>query len=253
MKISAVVLAKNEERTLAHCLKTLTWCDEVIVIDDYSIDKTVKIARKYGAKVYSRHMDGDFSGQRNFGLSKARNEWVLFIDADERVNEQLRSEIKRKIENKKYDGYYLFRENYFLGKEVRWGEWKRAQRFSKWGHNRLLRLGRRNKGVWVRKVHEHWDIKGKIGCLEAALVHERKSVSEVVENINLQSRLHAASNEAEKKNSNFARILVMPTAKFGMNYVIKEGFRDGVSGFVMAIMMSMHSFLAWSDLWLRKP
>ena len=91
-RVSAVVLTHNEENNIADCLENLAWCNEIIVIDDNSEDRTVEIAKRYGVIIYSHSLDGDFSKQRNFGLQKAKNEWVLFVDADERVPMELRKE-----------------------------------------------------------------------------------------------------------------------------------------------------------------
>ena len=123
MKLSAVVLAKNAQGTLAHCLKSLSFCSEVIVVDDNSTDNTVVIAKKLGAKVFYRDLDDDFSAQRNFGLKKVRNEWVLFIDADERVSKDLKKEISKALSDVNFNGYFLRRYEVWLGKKLKYGEW----------------------------------------------------------------------------------------------------------------------------------
>src|SRR5438876_10935937 len=111
MKISAIILVKNEEKNITACLKTLNWCDEIIVIDDNSEDQTVAVAKKLGARIYQHSLDNDFSQQRNFGLEKAKHEWVLFVDADERISAALVAEIELKINNHELqeDGYYIKR------------------------------------------------------------------------------------------------------------------------------------------------
>src|SRR5258706_16237953 len=93
MQITAIILAKNEENNISECVKSTSFCDEILVIDDNSTDKTVSIAKKLGTKVISHSLNNNFSAQRNFGLSQAMNEWVLFIDADERVSNELQNEI----------------------------------------------------------------------------------------------------------------------------------------------------------------
>ena len=109
MKISAVILTKNEGKNLGECIRTLPFCEEIIVIDDYSFDKTVRIARGLGAKVFQRSLDGNFAAQRNFGLEKATNKWVLFIDADERVSHELKEEMEKEVPapNNSHLGYFL--------------------------------------------------------------------------------------------------------------------------------------------------
>lgn len=124
MNLTAVVITKNEERNIERCLKSLSFADEVLLIDDYSTDRTVEIAKRFGAKVYKRHLNGDFASQRNFALLKAKNDWVFFVDADEVVPEETRLEIVSKIENPllKEVGYFIKRDNYFLGKKLKHGE-----------------------------------------------------------------------------------------------------------------------------------
>ena len=125
--ISALVLTKNEEKNIKKCLQSLSWCDELILIDDYSEDKTLQIVRACHCviKIYKRKLNNNFAAQRNFGLSKAKGDWILFIDADEVVSKSLREEIREKT--KKQNGFYISkacafsikRKDYFLGKEDR--------------------------------------------------------------------------------------------------------------------------------------
>lgn len=137
--ISAVVLTKNEEKNIKDCLKTLKWCDELIVVDDNSMDKTVEIAKKMGVQVYTHNLNFDFSKQRNYGLSKARRDWVLFVDADERVSDALRYEIQYTLSSQnlleqKMCGFYVRRIDFMWGKKLRYGET---------GNIRIMRLANR--------------------------------------------------------------------------------------------------------------
>lgn len=240
--ISAVVLTKDEKNNILPCLKTLEWCDEIIIVDDYSTDKTTELAEKFGAKVYRRRLDGDFSAQRNFGLKKANNEWIFFVDADERVPPRLAQEIKKMLENSRFDAYTLTRQDIFMGRVMRGGEW---------GSIRLLRLGRRGVCKWVRKVHEQWITKAPPGHLSSPLLHSPAlSLGAFLTKLNSYAILHADSNRSEGKEANFGKVLCWPGLKFFFNFVLKRGYRDGVHGFVFAVLMSFHSFLAWSKLWL---
>lgn len=237
--ISAVVLTKNEENKITTCLERLLWCSEIIVIDDNSSDKTVFKARRMGAKVYRRSLDNDFSAQRNFGLKKARNEWVVFVDADEIVTEELSKEIMTVLQNPQAEGYFIKRQDIFMGKKMHGGEW---------GRNWLLRLGK--GGEWSRKVHEQWKIPGKVGRLSSTLLHSPdQSLEGFVARLNHYSSLHAESNSEEGKSADLIKITCYPLIKFFDNFFVKGGWRDGVYGFVYAILMSFHSFLAWSKLW----
>src|SRR5579863_116306 len=119
--ISAVILTRNEEKNIGACLDSISWCDEKIVIDDHSQDKTVEIAKKKGAKVFLRLMNNDFSEQRNYGLEKAKGDWVLFIDADERISSALWYEIMQHTSEsiEDYVGFYIRREDTMWGKVLK--------------------------------------------------------------------------------------------------------------------------------------
>jgi len=253
MSLSAVVLTKNEEKNIEECLKSLSFCDEVIVIDDFSEDKTVLIAKESGAKVFQRNLNEDFAAQHNFGISRAKGKWVLFIDADERVPEALASEIsnypglakrsgagKFQISNE-VCGFYLKRQDYMWGKALKHGETASV---------RFLRLAKKGSGVWRRKVHEVWDINGETHELENPIYHySHPTLREFLAKINNFSSLHAIANKEEGKNSSILKIVIWPIGHFVYNFIFRFGFLDGIAGFLVAVVMSFNSFLAWSKLW----
>jgi len=239
-------LTKNEEKNLKKCLQALDFCDEVVVIDDFSRDKTEAVAYAAGAKVFKRRLENNFAAQRNFGLKKAQHEWILFVDADEIVSEELKSEIMAKITEPSLStaGFWLPRVNFFLGKKLSFGQVK---------GKKLLRLARRDAGIWRRRVHEFWDVKGKKESLKNPLLHfSDANLADWVEKINFYSELHAQANQEEGKKSSLLKIIFYPISKFLDNYFLKTAFRDKVYGLVFSLLMSFHSFLAWSKLWLRQ-
>lgn len=243
---SAVILTKNEEGNIRECLESLKWCDEIIVIDDYSEDRTVEMAKKHGAEVYKHALNNNFASQRNFGLEKARGEWVFFVDADERVSEALASEVSSIVnrELSTHKGFYLRRRDFMWGRELKHGET---------GTVRLLRLGRKGTGVWKRAIHEIWDIKGPLSALENPLMHyPHQTLREFIADVDWMSTLHAQENRKEEKKSSLLKIVLMPKLKFFDSWILKKGFLDGTPGFLAAMMMSLHSFLAWSKLWLAQ-
>lgn len=236
--ISAIILAKNEELNIARAIKSVNWVDEILVIDDFSTDNTANISQKLGARVIRRKLNNNFSTQRNFGLSKAKNKWVLFIDADEVVSTKLADEIQKNIKNTEANGFIIKRSDIFLSKTLSGGEV---------GEIKLLRLAKKNKGKWERAVHEHWKIKGSVKSLDPPLLHYSHSgVAQFVNQVNNFSTLHANENLKAGKNSNLAIITFYPIIKFFLNFVLKSGYKDGTHGFVSAVMMSFHSFLSWS-------
>lgn len=240
MKISAVILTKNEEANIFDCLKSVEFCDEVIVIDDYSTDKTRSIAKRYATRVIKRKLNDNWAKQRNFGLEKAKNDWVLFIDADERVSKNLKNEIK-KLKYYKYSGYLLKRRDYL------WGGFLST---TEAGKMKILRLANKQKGSFKRKVHEYWDIKGDVGCLSSFINHyPHQTVFDFVKSINKMSSIHAMENLNEGKRSTVFKIIFYPIFKFVKNYIFLKGFKDKDRGLMISFLMSLHSFLAWSKLW----
>ena len=145
--ISVVVLTKNEEKNIGDCLDSISWCDETIVIDDHSTDKTVEIAKKKGARIFMRSLMQDFADQRNYGLEKAKGDWILFIDADERASSALWYEIMQHTSESidDYAGFYIKRLDTMWGKALRHGET---------GNVALLRLAKKGAGKWEGTVHE---------------------------------------------------------------------------------------------------
>ncbi len=242
--ISAVILTKNEDKNILDCLKSLSWCDEIVVIDDESQDKTVEIAKKEGAKVFIRPLQDDFAAQRNFGLEKAKGDWVFFVDADERVTQALWYEIMAKTNApfSPYAGYYLRREDVMWGKRLRHGET---------GNIKILRLAKKNAGSWEGKVHERWNVKEKTEILQNPLIHyPHQTIKEFLQEINFYTDLRAKELRKQKVHVSWVAILFYPKAKFAINYIFKGGFLDGLPGFIFAVMMSLHSFLVRGKLWL---
>lgn len=243
MSLSVIILTRNGAQDTKRAIESVRFADEIIVIDDFSTDETVNIARNGGARVIKRRLNNDFSSQRNFGLEKAKGDWVLFLDSDEVISKRLQNEIIQKISNPLIAnvGYFLKRVDIFWGKEIRHGET---------GSVRLLRLAKKKAGSWERKVHEIWRVKGEVGGLNNPLFHyPHKNVKEFLSDVNYFSTLHARANMEEGKKSNIFKIIFWPSAKFLQNYFIKGGFLDGMPGFIYALIMSFHSFLAWGKLW----
>lgn len=241
MGISAVVLTRNAARSLEKTLASVRFCDEVIVIDDNSTDETIAIAKAKKATVYSRSVDGDFAAQRNFGLSKAKEDWILFVDSDEAVSPELAKEIREAIVKVDVNGFYLKRQDVLWGKPLQFGETAGV---------RLLRLARSAKGKWYRPVHEVWKVAGVVGTLATPLSHmPHQTVAEFLRDINDYSTINAKHFYETRKRVHLWQIILYPVAKFFVNYIGKQGYRDGVEGCIVALMMSFHSFLTRAKIW----
>jgi glycosyltransferase involved in cell wall biosynthesis len=262
--ISCIVLTKNNGLTIARTLQSLSWCDEIICIDDFSGDNTALIAKKQKAHVFQRYLNDDFAQQRNFGMKKAHGQWILFVDSDEIVSETLQKEILQKISNSychsresgnlslKYwipaqgrndiNGFYIKRTDVFLGRGLRYGETANV---------RLLRLARKDAGKWIRPIHEFWDVKGRMETLTNPLVHTaHQNVAQFIADINRYTSINAQYLYKNGERSDVFAIIAYPTGKFIQNYFVRLGFLDGTAGFIMAVMMSFHSFLTRAKLYV---
>lgn len=171
----------------------------------------------------------DFAKERNLLLAKSKASWVFFVDTDETVSKQLQKEIEETLNDSKandYNGFYIKRKNYFLGQYS--------------GTDRILRLAKKTKGQWKRRVHETWQVEGKVGELKNPLIHNTaKSLYEFIGKIDNYSTLHAKENFENGKRSNIGKIIFYPIFKFIQSILMGRGF-------VMSMLQSFHSFLAWS-------
>lgn len=259
--LSAIILTKNEEENIERCLKSLDFCEEIVVVDDYSTDKTIekiqssnfKFQIKSKIQIFKRKLDGNFSRQRNFGMEKARGDWIFFVDADEEVSKDLEKEIKRVMSyelgvKRERIAYNIKRRDYFWGRELRYGE---TAKIRKQG---LIRLIRRNSGKWLGKVHEEFKVtnsKFKVQNLNSYINHyPHQTIKEFIQQINFYSTLRAKELHEKKYHTNIFEIIFYPLGKFIYGYFMILGFLDGQAGFVYAFLMSFHSFLVRSKLFL---
>lgn len=245
--LSAVVIVKNEERNIVDCLDSIDFCQEIIVVDDYSSDRTPEILDRLSKenvkiKIFKRKLDSDFSAQRNYGVEKTTFDWVLFVDADERITKELAVEIEDNLSLPDFGGFLILRVDYIWGKLLRHGET---------GNVKLLRLFNKNKGSLKGNVHEVWQTKSKVGVLANPIKHyPHPTISEFLNEINFYTDLRAEELYKKKVKSNFFSIVLFTKAKFIQDYFLKMGFLDGKEGFIHAVIMSFHSFLVRGKLWL---
>jgi len=240
--VSAVILTHNSQRSIAQAVQSVLWCDEIIIVDDNSTDETKKSIQEYPVKWYLHDLDNNFASQRNFGLEKSKNEWVLYIDDDEVVPEELAAEIKKAIGSSKVNGYYIPRVDYLFGKKMSFGETAYTQ---------LLRLAKKSKGKWVNSVHEVWEVEGETASLNHALQHNpHPTMYEFIADVNVYSTLRAQELYKAGSKGSVGDIVIYPLAKFIQNYLFRFGFRDGIRGAILAFTMSFHSFLVRSKLYV---
>lgn len=243
-KISVVILTKNEEKNIEECIKSVPFADEVVVLDDNSHDNTRTIAEKLGAKVFRRTLD-DFATQRNFALTKTSGEWVLFLDADERVSKELGKEIVDTIGKESNFYYKIPRKNKIFGKYLEHTDWYPDFQF---------RLFEKGKGMWDRKVHEQLKttIKGKE--LSESLSHENyQSIQQFVD----KNFGKYADYEAELLITNgyifrWSDLMIKPTNEFLRRFFASKGYQDGVHGLVASVLVSIATFITYAKIWEKQ-
>ncbi len=245
--LSIIVLTYNEVDSIQRCLKSISWCKDIVLIDN-STDSTLKIASKIIPHKYLQIIKDttvdDFAKLRNTGLKLDTNDWVLFIDEDEVVTPQLHMEIVNKLLVTSASGFFIRRHDFFLGKRLQYGET---------GSIKLLKLGRKDKGKWVRSVHETWVLQGKVDTLDVPILHyPHPSIQEFIEHIDRWTTLDAFVFNSQGNTSSFLKIIIYPIAKFVQNYIYRFGFLDGMPGLIMALCMSFHSFLTRAKLYFLK-
>jgi len=231
VKLSVYILAFNEEAKIADCVKSVTWADEVVVIDSHSTDKTAEIAERLGAKVVQVDFEG-FGGIRVAGITHTRHDWILSIDSDERCTLNARQEILEIINSEDAkDVYYIPRRNLFMGKKIRFCGW--------YPNYRQPQLFRRGKLTYEIKdlVHEGYKIEGSIGYLKKDITQiPFTGVSEIFYKMNRYSDLGAEKllNKGMKSPS-FPYILCRSLWTFIRIYLLRLGILDGIPGFVIAL------------------
>jgi glycosyltransferase involved in cell wall biosynthesis len=240
-KISVAIITLNEKQNIRECLESVKWADEIIVVDNGSTDQTRQICQEFQARVYPEEWKG-FSRQKNSAIEKTRNEWVLSLDADERVTPELRQEIAGALEkDSSLDGYYIPRKNYFLGRWIKHCGWYPD-------HN--LRLYRKSQGGFLdRAVHERLAIRGKVGYLKNPLEHRTyRSLSDFWERLDRYSGLAAQEMFLGEKRYRFLDLFFRPPCTFLEMYFMRLGFLEGYLGFLLSVLYSFYTFAKYSKL-----
>ncbi len=246
MKISAAIITFNEERNIARVVESLRCCDEILVLDSGSNDRTVEIAEKLGARVVEASWHG-YAAQKNIAAELATYDWVLSLDADESLSEALEAEIWQiKKSGPKFDGYTVPRLAQYLGRWIL---------HSGWYPDRKIRLFNRFKARWVGDfVHESVRVEGSVGHLQSNLLHFTcSSISEHLRTMDRYTTLAAQEIASRQNDISVSRLLFDPPWTFFRTYVLKRGFLDGVEGLAIAYMAAFYNFAKYSKARLMAP
>lgn len=239
-KITAIIIARNEEKMLGDALDSVTFCDEIIVIDNSSSDKTKEVAEKFRAKVYEIKSN-DFSELRNFGLNKTENKWVLYLDADERISPELKDSIKKTIGTSSMSAFTVRRKNFYFGKH----EWPKIEK--------MARLFKKDefKG-WRGRLHETPITDGEIGEIKEGFIlhfthrNLESMLNKTIEWSTQEALLRYNAGHPKMTWWRFPRVML---TGFFDSYIKQQGYKAGAVGVVEGIFQSFSMFVTYAKLW----
>jgi len=240
--ISACIITLNEESRIRDCLESVKWADEIIVVDSFSTDKTVDICREYTGRVYQRTWPGNID-QKNYTSGLAKNDWILCLDADERLSSGLIREIQEAAQNPGDMLGFLFpRRTFYLGRWIRHGDWYPDYQ---------LRLFKRGSGQWQgTNPHGRVIVNGKSGYMKHDIYHfNYKNFSHQLRTIDNYSNIFADGMIERGKDFSLFQLIFRPLYKFIKVYIVKRGFLDGLPGFILAVSNAFYIFVKYVKLW----
>lgn len=243
--ISAVIIAKNEEKMIANCLDTLRWCDEMIVVDSCSEDHTPEIAQRAGARVFSAK-DPTFADARNIGKQHASSDWLLYIDADERLTPALKKEIQSIVSLGNlhaFHAYSLSRNNIHYGKWMEHGGWQ---------HDRVVRLfEKKHLSRWEGEVHEHAVVDGIVGELKEPLIHlTHRNLRDCLEKSIVWTDVEAhLFLKAGHRKIGWLTLVKVTLFAFFDRFIKQQAYKDGDEGMIEAMVQAQNRFFVYERLW----
>ena len=246
MKISASIIVFNEEENIAELCETIVWADEIVIVDSNSTDRTVEIAKKYTDKIFQHEFRG-YQDKHEFADSMTTGDWIFWIDADERVTPELRNSIeslKAANESELPAGSQIARKTWYEGRWIK---------HSGWYPDFQMRLYRKADSYWDGVApHQTARVKGKIERLDGELLHyTKRDLSEHHRVIDSYATLAAEHLASDGVKSGISHIFFNPVAAFIRTYLLKQGFRDGVQGLMIAMFTAYGVFLKYAKVWER--
>jgi glycosyltransferase involved in cell wall biosynthesis len=244
MKISASIIVYNEEENIADLCRTVSWCDEIVIVDSNSTDRTAEIARQFTDRVFNHEFRG-YKDKHEFADSHTTGDWIFWIDADERVTPELRESIEKlkSIDPEELpDGFWIARQTWHLGKWIR---------HSGWFPDYQMRLYRKSAGYWGGIApHETACVRGKTGVLNGMFLHYPKAnLSEHHRKIDHYSNLSSEYWFKKGKEISAFHLFLRPISGFIRSYFVKQGFRDGIPGLILAMFAAYSVFLKYAKVW----
>ncbi len=243
VKISALAITLNEATAIENFIETLWFADEIIIVDSFSTDETVAIASKHEKVIVHKRAFDNFSSQKNFAISKAKNDWVVFFDPDEEITKTLSEEIIKTVENPKAVAFSVKRDFYFMGKRIK---------YSGLRNDHVVRLFNKNYCRYNSNlVHERLDSEGETSFLKTTLPHHTyKSFDDYLSKMNRYSALQAQMLFEKGKRPTWFHFFIRPGFRFWNQFLFRRGFLDGKEGFILAYVSAFWVFKRYVNLWL---
>ncbi|MFZ4591399.1 MAG: glycosyltransferase family 2 protein [Ignavibacteria bacterium] len=245
-KITVLITSFNSEKNIERALKSITWCDEILVVDSYSTDNTISIVEKYNAKIHYRIYEGS-SRQLEYGVSLAENDYVLILDSDEEITEELIEDIKSKLEEGCFNkgGYKVQRRTFFINKWIKYGGW---------GNDFQYRLINKSFVTFLHNHDAHWSIQSEypLEFINTYINHfTYDNIYDYIGRMNIYSSLDVKTKFQSNpglliKKRNF---IFNPLAEFVKMFFFAKGYKDGVQGFILASFSAIHKFTAYLKMW----
>jgi glycosyltransferase involved in cell wall biosynthesis len=242
--ISLYVLTANNHRTIERCLKSLSWAEELVVVDSFSQDGTYEICKQYTDKIFQRKWTGH-RDQYQYAADLTTRDWIMFVDADEEIPPELAEEIQAELNGRAKDlnGYFVYRRTYYLGRWIRYGGWY---------PDGEIRLYRRDKGKWEGGLHAKLVVDGKVGVLKNQYMHYTYGdISDQIQTIDKYSDIAVSDMVNLARPFRWENLLFNPSFRFFKDYFFKLGFLDGIPGFIIAVSTAYYAFVKHAKLWER--
>lgn len=241
--VSAIVTTFNEEKNIGECVESLAWCDEILIVDSFSTDRTPEIARRYPNVRFVQRTYYGSASQKNWAMDQVAHDWILIFDADERCTPKLQREIERLLAaGPDHDAYTIRRRVFFLGARIR---------FSGWQHDQVVRLVRRGTARYPnRRVHADMKTLGPAPRLRHSMDHHMaETLDEYIPRILKYSFWGAAQGWREGKGSGFVQVWGRSAWRFARTYLFQLGFLDGMRGLVFCMLQAFGTYMKWALLW----
>ena len=242
-KVSAVVIAYNDEPNMRACLESLSWADELIVVDSYSTDATTRISQEFTDKVFQHEFHG-FGRLRNEAIAHASNDWVFSLDTDERATEEIRDEIRRRLqEGPDAEAYFVPRRNYFLGRRIRYCGWYPDYRQPQFFHKKHMR--------YIEDlVHESYELDGKIGYFRAEIdQYPFRNIDQYLQKMDRYSSLRAEVMRKYGARFHVHQLVTHPLYTFFKMYFLRRGILDGMPGLILTGLYTYYVFVKYAKIW----